>query len=234
MSGSNQDIALPTFGRSYDNSGPAADITQLNNLLGTPNGRPFNNPPTPTIFGSRLSGLPSRPYPTPTLDTGLNQAKISNLQTTKVSFQNSYRFAYVTMAKLQPTAKLFFATANVLSTVRTSWTFLFVWPDGNRAWKIIYDSGQPASEPPNITEVAPPLRLIDAQLIDMSRVLDTPDVLNKAESNGLQAGLPVDVVNFQVDGATHQPCFVMTNLSQGKQAVVNAYTGLVVRNEFFR
>ncbi len=231
--GSNQDLALPTFGRPPDrDTGPTANVTQLNNLLGTPGPRAPTKPvlyyPTNTA-GSRLSGQPSRAYPTPTLDiSSSTQPRILDVRNTKVSFQNSYRFALVQMANLQPAARLIFATANILSPSRTVWSFQFVWLEGGKAWKVIYDSNQTSV---NINEMAPPGRLIDAQLIDMSRVLDSPALIDKATTSGLQVLLPIDIVNFQVEGLTHQPCFVLTNLNQGKQIVINAYTGAIVRNE---
>ena len=232
--GSNQDFAaLPTFGRPPDrDTGPTANVTQLNNLLGTPGPRAPTKPvlyyPTNTA-GSRLSGQPSRAYPTPTLDIiSSTQPRILDVRNTKVSFQNSYRFALVQMGNLQPAARLIFATANILSPSRTVWSFQFVWLEGNKAWKVIYDSNQTSV---NINEMAPPGRLIDAQLIDMSRVLDSPALIDKAAATGLQVLLPIDIVNFQVEGLTHQPCFVLTNLNQGKQVVINAYTGAIIRNE---
>ena len=68
----------------------------------------------------------------------------------------------------------------------------------------------------------------------MSRVLASPALIDKAANNGLQVLLPIDIVNFQVEGLTHQPCFILTNTAQGKQVVINAYTGVIVRNEFFK
>lgn len=233
-SGSNQVLDLPTFGLPPDNNdgniSGGVNPTQLSSLLGTPGPLPGQSYINPTLAGTKGSGVPSRPLPTPTLNTGPNQAKIINLSTTKVTFQNAYHFALAAAVKMEPDARVIFASANVLSSSRTVWTFLFVWLAGNRAWRVIYDSNAAS---PDITEVAPPGRLVDAELIDMNRVLDTPQLILKATANGLQTLLPVDIVSFEVDGVIHQPCFIMTNVSQGKQVVINAYTGEVVRNEFF-
>jgi hypothetical protein len=74
--------------------------------------------------------------------------------------------------------------------------------------------------------------LSDVGQIDMTRVLDGDELVSRIEAAGLRVNIPVDVVNFQLDGTTRQPSFIMTNVPQGKQLVINSYNGQILRNDF--
>ena len=95
-------------------------------------------------------------------------------------------------------------------------------------WRIIFDTQDNRLD---LREVAPSM-LNDANLIDMNKVLDTPDLVDRASAGGVNINLPVDIINFQIEGQTKQPAFIFTNVAQGKQVAVQAYTGQIIRNDF--
>lgn len=206
-----------------------ADPTALARLLGSSgSGYQPGSDFLPLTPGAKRNGQPSRPAPTPTLNTNPNAVRIESLRTTQVSFLVAYRQAAVKAVEGSRTAKLVFASANVLKPDRTVWSFLFVAPEGPRMWRVIYDS---EGSKLDLREVAPSM-LNDAKLIDISKVLDSPALIEQAGNLGLNVNLPVDIVNFQVEGLSKQPCFIFTNVAQGKQVAINAYTGQVLRNDF--
>lgn len=183
----------------------------------------------PTLAGG-TNRQPAKGAPTPTLNTSPNQSRVDSLRTSKVSFLNAYKQALGRVEQVQSGPKLVFASANILKPDRTAWSFLFLSPDGTKMWKVIYDSNGPKLD---MNEQAPTMQG-DASKIEMDKVLDTDELLRRAQSNGLKLDWPVDIFNFQVEGTTRQPCFIMTNVVQGKQVAINAYTGAVVRDDFAR
>jgi len=200
------------------------DPTALAKLLGTPG--PGSQPGGAAL--PTLKGSPNRGVPTPTLNTSPGQSRIDALRSTKVSFVAAYKQALGKVEQVQSSPKLAFASANILRPERTAWSFLFLAPDGNKMWRVIFDSTGPKLD---INEQAPSMQA-DASIINMEKVLDSEELLRKAESGGLKLNLPVDIFNFQVEGVSRQPCFVLTNVTQGKQVAINAYTGAVVRDDF--
>jgi len=206
-------------GRGFIN----ADSTALAAVFGTPG---------PGQVKPGGSGKPSGVLPTPTLNLSPGQINIASLRTNRVSFLFAYRQAFARIQAVQRQARLVFASATVLKPERTIWNFFFVWPEGRKMWRIVFDANAAQPQPGlEITEVAPSM-LADAGQIDMTRVLDGDELVSRAEAAGLRVSLPIDVVNFQLDGLSRQPSFVMTNSPQGKQVVINAYTGQVIRSDF--
>jgi hypothetical protein len=215
--------------RGVESAPDKADPTTLAKLLGSPG--PGSLPGGASIPLTASSGNnPGKAAPTATLNTGPGQTKIEALRNGKVSFLGAYRQAIGRVQPIQSDVRLAFASANILKPERVVWSFLFVTPDGERMWKVIFDSTGPKLD---MIEQAPTM-LTDAMTIDMNRVLDGDELLRRAEQVGLKLSWPVDIFNFQVEGNTRQPCFIMTNVSQGKQVAINAYTGAVVRDDFVK
>ncbi len=205
-----------------------ADPTALAKLFGTPGPGYQPGGSLPLTAGPRRSGQASRAAPTPTLNTNPGAVRIESLRTTQVTFLTAYRQATVKVVEASRSAKVVFASANILKPERTVWSFLFVAPEGPRMWRVIYDS---EGSKLDLREVAP--SMVDSiKLIDMSKVLDSPALVEQAGNNGLNVTLPVDIISFQVEGLTKQPCFIFTNVAQGKQVAIHAYTGQVLRNDF--
>lgn len=204
------------------------DPTALAKLYDTPgsNFRP-GGVQIPLTPGTRRTS-PSRAAPTPTLSTNPNAVRIESLRTTQVSFLAAYRLASLKLLEVSRTARPVFASANLLKPERTVWSFMFITPEGSRMWRIIYDT---EGNRLDLREIAPSM-LSDAALIDMSKVLESQALLERAASNGLRVNLPVDIITFQVEGLSKQPCFLFTNIAQGKQVAIHAYTGQVLRNDF--
>ena len=228
----------PTAGPSEDGTDPqdggggpgerlldGADPTTLARLYSTPGylSGGGNLSLTPGVRGG-----PRGVAPTPTLSTNPQAVRIDSLRTTPTTFLGSYRAAATKVLEVSRTARLVFASANNLKADRTTWTFLFVAAEGPHMWRVIFDS--PTTRP-DLREVAPSM-VADASLIDMTKVLDSPALLDRAVAAGLNTSLPVDIVNFQIEGQTRQPCFIFTNVAQGKQVAIQAYTGDIVRNDF--
>ncbi len=206
-------------GRGFIN----ADSTALAAVFGTPG---------PGQVKPGGSGKPSGVRPTPTLNLSPGQTNIASLRTSRVSFLFAYRQAFARVQAVQRQARLVFASATVLRPERTIWNFFFVWPEGRKMWRIVFDANASQPQPGlELTEVAPSM-LADAGQIDMTRVLDGDELVSRAEGAGLRVSLPIDVVNFQLDGISRLPSFVLTNSPQGKQVVINAYTGQVIRSDF--
>jgi hypothetical protein len=158
-----------------------------------------------------------------------SQLRLSSLRNAKFLF--AYRQASIKIQDVQPQARLVFASANALTESRVAWNFFFVWLNGNRAWRIQVDiEGQ--NQPKAILNEQAPSMLADYNTIDMNRVLDGDELVSRAEAAGVRTSLPVQIVNFGLDGATRQPAFILVNTAQGKQVVLHAYTGQVIRNEF--
>jgi hypothetical protein len=154
------------------------------------------------------------------------------LRSSRVSFLFAYRQVLVRVQAIQRQATLVFASAQNLRSDRTTWAFLFSWPEGRKTWRVIFDARADQSQPDiQLTEVATTM-LPEAGQIDMTRVLDGDELVSRAESNGLKINIPVDIINFQVDGQSRLPSFVLTNVPQGKQVVLNAYSGQIIRNDF--
>jgi hypothetical protein len=221
--------SLPDDNRdgAVDSAPDKIDPTVLAKLSGSVGPGSLPGGALPTLVGG-TNGRPARSAPTPTLNTSPNQSRIDALRNSKVSFLTAYKQALGRVQQVQAGPKLVFASANILRPDRTAWSFQFLSADGLKMWKVIYDSNGPKLD---INEQAPTMQS-DASKIDMDKVLDTDELLRRAESNGLKLSWPVDIFNFQVEGTTRQPCFIMTNIAQGKQVAINAYTGAVVRDEF--
>ncbi|MEI6045913.1 MAG: hypothetical protein WCS37_16310, partial [Chloroflexota bacterium] len=217
--------SLPEDAENQNQQGDVApdkiDPAALAKLAGSPGP---DNGASPTLKG----GGNGRTPPTPTLNVSPNQAKIESLRSSKVSFLSAYRQALGRAQQVLPDLQLVFASANVLKPERTVWSFLFLSSDGSRMWKVIFDSTGPKLD---LTEQAPSMQT-DALRIDMEKVLDTDELLRRAESAGLKLSWPVDVFNFQLEGTIRQPCFILTNVIQGKQVAINAYNGSIVRDDF--
>ncbi|HEX2911807.1 MAG TPA: hypothetical protein VH186_13445 [Chloroflexia bacterium] len=204
------------------------DPTALAKLYGAPGPGYIPGGSLPVSPGPKRSGLPSRAAPTPTLSTNPNAVRIESLTNTPVTFLQAYRQASIKLLEVSRTARLAFASANILKPDRTTWTFFFVATEGPRMWRVIFDS---EGNRLDLREVAPSM-LADSSIIDITKVLDSSDLLEKAAINGLNLKLPVDIINFQIEGLSKLPCFIFTNVAQGKQVAVNAYTGQVMRNDF--
>ncbi len=205
------------------------DPTVLARLYGTPGSGALPGQGGLALSpGVRRSGQPSRPLPTPTLNTNPQAVRIESLRTSQASFLFSYKQAAIKILEVSRTARPVFASANVLKPDRTTWSFLFVAPEGPRMWRVIFDT---EGNRLDLREVAPAM-VSDASLIDMSKVLDSSVLLERATAAGLNTALPVDIVNFQLEGQTKQPCFIFTNVAQGKQVALQAYTGQILRNDF--
>lgn len=215
--------------RDLESAPDKVDPTTLAKLLGSPGPGSLPGGTLPTLVGG-TSGRSNRSAPTPTLNTSPSQSKIEALRQGKISFLTAYRQALGRVQQADPEARLAFASANILRPERSTWSFLFISSNGQKMWKVIYDSTGPKLD---MNEQAPAMQA-DAALIDMKKVLDGDALLRKAESAGLKLSWPVDIFNFQVEGVTRQPCFIMTNVSQGKQVAINAYTGAVVRDDFIK
>jgi hypothetical protein len=232
-------VSQPTPDDSADDgvSGPGdnlldqADPTALARLFASPGaGYRAGSDSLLLTPGAKGSGQPSRPAPTPTLNTSPDAVRIDSLRTTQVTFLTAYRQAAAKVAEASRSARLVFASANILKPEHTVWSFLFIASEGPRMWRVIYDSEGSRLD---LREVAPSATMADdIKLIDMSKVLDGPALLAQASSTGLSVTLPVDIVTFQVEGLTKQPCFIFTNVAQGKQVALHAYTGQVLRNDF--
>jgi hypothetical protein len=217
--------SLPDDTGNRDNSAPdKIDPTALAKLAGSPGPNNMPGGVLPTVKGGQVS----RNLPTATLNVSPSQSKIEALRSSKVTFMTAYRQAIGRAQQVFPNVQLVFASANVLKPERTVWSFLFLSSDGSRMWKVIYDSNGPKLD---LTEQAPSMQT-DALRINMEKVLDSDEILRRAESAGLKLSWPVDIFNFQVEGTTRQPCFIMTNVSQGKQVAINAYNGSIVRDDF--
>jgi hypothetical protein len=206
------------------------DPATLERLYGVqpPLVRPGGNAPLPTN-APRIARVPSGVAPTPTLNSSPTATKIEALKNTQVSFMNAYRPSSLKLLESSRNARLVFASANVLKPERTVWSFFFVAPETPRMWRVIYDSNNPATL--DIRESAP-TNVADVSRIDMSKVLDSASLVDRAALNGLNVTTPVDIVSFGVEGVSKQPCFVFTNTAQGKQVAVHAYTGAVLRSDF--
>lgn len=204
------------YGRGFSGENP--DPTTLAQIFGTPG-----------ASGSRARPPTSLVDPTPTLNFNNSQLRLSSLRNAKFLF--AYRQASIKIQDVQPQARLVFASANALTESRVAWNFFFVWLNGNRAWRIQVDiEGQ--NQPKAILNEQAPSMLADYNTIDMNRVLDGDELVSRAEAAGVRTSLPVQIVNFGLDGATRQPAFILVNTAQGKQVVLHAYTGQVIRNEF--
>jgi hypothetical protein len=204
------------FGRGFSGENP--DPTTLAQLFGTPG-----------ASGSRTAPPNSLVAPTPTLNFTSSQLKLSSLRISKFLF--AYRQASTRIQDIQAQARLVFASANAISDNRVAWNFFFVWLNGNRAWRVQVDIEGQNQPKVNLSEQAPSM-LADYNTIDMNRVIDGDELVSRAESAGVRTNLPVQVINFGLDGTTRQPAFMLTNTAQGKQLVLHAYTGQVIRNEF--
>ncbi|MEI7554880.1 hypothetical protein [Candidatus Chlorohelix sp.] len=201
-----------------------ADPTLMAQIFGTPG--PGNSIP------SGGSGKPSGVRPTPTLNTSSGQTTIGSLRTSRVSFQFAYRQALARVQLLQRQAVIVFASAQNLKPERTTWTFYFSWLEGRKTWRALFDARSEQAQPDLQLEEVASTMLSDVGQFDMARVLDGDELVSRVEAAGLRVNIPVDVVNFQLDGLTRQPSFIMTNAPQGKQLVINAYNGQILRNDF--
>ncbi|MEI6047194.1 MAG: hypothetical protein WCS37_22860, partial [Chloroflexota bacterium] len=201
-----------------------ADPTLMAQILGTP------GPGHPT--SSSGSGKPSGIRPTPTLNASSGQTTIGSLRTSRVSFLFAYRQTLTRVQLVQRQAVIVFASAQNLKPERTTWTFYFSWLEGRKTWRVIFDARAEQAQPDLQLEEVAPSMLSDVGQFDMTRVLDGDELVSRIEAAGLRVNIPVDVVNFQLDGTTRQPSFIMTNVPQGKQLVISAYSGQILRNEF--
>jgi hypothetical protein len=154
------------------------------------------------------------------------------LRTSRVSFQFAYRQALARVQLLQRQSVIVFASAQNLKPERTTWTFYFSWVEGRKTWRVIFDARSEQAQPDLQLEEVASTMLSDVGQIDMTRVLDGDELVSRIEAAGLRVNIPVDVVNFQLDGTTRQPSFIMTNVPQGKQLVINSYNGQILRNDF--
>ncbi len=205
-----------------------ADPTALARLYGSPGPGPRPGGGLAATSGPRSNVQPRRPAPTPTLSTNPQAVRIETLRLTPVSFLAAYKQASLKLLEVTRTGRLVFASANVLKADRAVWTFMFLAPEISRMWRIIYDT---EGNRLDLREIAPSMA-DDLARIDMSKVLDSPALIERAGLNGLNLTLPVDIVNFQVEGLSKQPCFIFTNVAQGKQVALHAYTGQIIRNDF--